>query len=154
MTHGDVREIKQRRPVRLTRVHHFEYGLKVAIEIDGRARATFEGQRLVPVIPPSVGDAARELRRLAAFDGKPLTADLHRERAGRDQAFFILEVMNVHGWARSMRGQRASKFKDKLPLAPQSPNLEDLAGMPVLQSQSRRGWGIRRHRCAIVRRSG
>jgi hypothetical protein len=44
MPQGDVRQIEQRRPVRCPRVHDFEYGLQVSIQVDDRTRAALECQ--------------------------------------------------------------------------------------------------------------
>ena len=64
-----------------------------------------------------------------------VATDLHRQGAGCNYSFFILEVMNVQRGTFLMRGQRASEFEDQLSILILPPQLEDLAGVPVLQSQ-------------------
>ena len=145
MTKCDVSEVEQRGPIRRARVHHLEYGLEVTIQVDRRTGEAFENQHLIAVIPPAVRNSAREADGLARPDSQPLTIDFRRQRAGGDHHFFILEVVNVQWGALAMRWQRAPKRKHCLSIARLFPNLENLAGVPVLQSQRRWARSIRRH---------
>jgi len=78
MTQGNVCEIEERRPIRRTRVHDPEHGLKVPIQIHDRTRAALGGQWLIALIPPSVWYPAREPHGLAWPGVKPFTIDFHR----------------------------------------------------------------------------
>ena len=99
MAYCDVRQIEQRRPVRRARVDDFKHGLNVSIQINGRSREALECQWLIPLIPPSMWYAAREPHRLAGPGVDTLATGQHRQGAGGDPSFFILEVMNVQGRA-------------------------------------------------------
>jgi hypothetical protein len=137
MANGNVCQVEQRRLVCRARVHYLEYGLEVAIQIDNRQRPALEGQRLISRIPPSMRYPAREPYGLAGPRVNSLATNLRGQDAGRDQPLLVLEVMHVPRGTLSMRGQRASDFEDRLAILFLSLKLEDLAGVPVLQSQVR-----------------
>jgi hypothetical protein len=70
-------------PPRHSRVRDREHRLRVAVEIRGGDRASFEDQRFVAVVPPAVGHVRRKDRRLSSSDGdRSLRTweDLVRER--------------------------------------------------------------------------
>jgi hypothetical protein len=82
-------------------------------------------------------NAVRKPNRLAGPGVNALPIDFYRQDPGGDQAFFVLEMMDVPRRALSMRGERAAKFKHDFPVTSSSPNLEHIARVPVLQPQRR-----------------
>jgi hypothetical protein len=70
--------------------------------------------------------AAREPHGLAGPCVDTLATGHHRQGAGGDPSFLILEVMNVHRGAFRMRGQRASELEDRLSVLIPPAKLEDL----------------------------
>ena len=90
-----------------------------------------------------------EVHGLAGPHGHVSTTDHRRQGAADNEAFFILKVVNVQGGTLSMRGQRAPQSEDDFSVALQSSNLEDLAGVSILQAQCRRGRWTRYHGCSI-----
>jgi len=138
MAHGSVRQIEQRWSVRRTCVHDLEHRLKVAIQIHCRPRVAFEGECLIAVIPLSMWNAMGEPYGFAWPEGEPLAVDLRRQGARQDQALFILEVMNVHRWALSMRRQSAPQSKDHFSVTLLTADLQNLTRVSVLEEQIRR----------------
>ena len=135
MPQGDVCQIEQRRPVRRPRVHDLKYGLQVSIQINDRTRPALECQWLIPLIPPAMRYPTWELHGLAWPCLDALATDLRGQGAGCHHSILILEVMNVQRGALLMRGQAPPEAEDQLPILRLPPKLEDLAGVPVLQSQ-------------------
>jgi len=138
MTQRQVREIEKRGPLRRARVQDLEGRLQIPVKINGRTRAPLEGQREIAVVPPSMRDTAREVYPLAGPGLNLLASELRRERAGDHDALFILEVMNVQRRTQTMGGQRPTEFEERFTVFRQSPKIEDLAGVSVLESQI--GW--------------
>jgi hypothetical protein len=137
VAHRDVGQVKQRRTVRRPGVHDLEYGLQVAIQVDRWPRVAFEHEWLIAVIPPSVWNPAGEPHGLARSDAQPLTIDLRRQCAFHDQPLFILEMMDVQGWALSMRGESSPQCEHRCSVVQLTSDFENLTGVSIRQTQGR-----------------
>jgi hypothetical protein len=146
MAQRDVGQIEQRRPVRRACVHDLKHGLKVTIEVNCRPHVALEGEWLIAVIPPSVRDAMWKPYGFARSKGQSQTIDLRRQGARSDHSLFILNVMNVQRRALPMCRQGTPNFQQHFPVALLTPDLQNLAGMSIGQSQSRR---THRH-CGLI----
>ena len=135
MPQSKVGQVEQWRLGRATCVHDLEDGLQIPIQINDRPDLSLEYEGIISPIPPSMGYPVRQTHVLARPGLNPFPADLRIQGAGRNQPFFILEVMNVQRGAVAVRGQGTPQLEDEFPSLLLSPQLEDLAGMAVLQSE-------------------
>jgi hypothetical protein len=130
-----MREVEQRWTTRFSGVDHFEDGLQISVEVDDGTGQAIERQRLSPGIPPSMWDAARQSRHVARLYLDAVATDLRGQSTRSHDALLVFEVMDVHRWALSMRRQGASQLEERRSVLVTAAQLEDLAGMSVLQSK-------------------
>jgi hypothetical protein len=138
MAQGDMGQIEERRSVWRTGIQDFENGLKVPIQINSRPRKPLEGERLIAVIPPAMWNPMREADGFTSRNGQTTTVELRRQRAGGDQPRFVLEMVDVQRRTLPVRRQRPPKSEHDLAVALLPANFQNLAGMPVCQSQNHR----------------